>query len=128
MNFNRWLEIARAMYEFDYELRCQHFSFLIYKGRILSIGRNSKKTNPNNFKVQIGDFFRGTCSEFNAINKIKNKTNLPLSEMTMVNIRLNSFLQIRNSRPCSSCQKLLLTTGVKKVYHTNDNNGFEQYI
>lgn len=127
MNFNRYLSLAKALYEFDFEHRCQHFTFTLYKNRIISIGKNNLKTNPNNFKVQVSHFLPGTCSEYNSIRKVKNLTNLSLSKMTLVNVRINRQLEFCLSKPCSSCARLIEQTGIKRVFYTNDNGHFERY-
>src|ERR1041384_3358390 len=123
MNFNRYLEIARALYEFDFEHRCQHFSFLVYKNRIISAAKNSIKTNPQSFKRQIGPFLPGSCSEFRAIKKIKNLTNLPLNKMTLFNVRINRRLEFCLSYPCPSCCQHIQEAGLKRVYFTNESGG-----
>ena len=129
-------KIKEIAFAFDRELfpnRNLHLSFIIYKGRIISIGQNSKKTHPMNLRnrkinkegVDISSF-RGSCSEWNAISRLKNLTNIPAHKCYLINIRVNKNNEIRMSMPCSSCLKLLSFFNIKKVYYSNENGVFEQ--
>ena len=133
MSFDKIKEIAFA---FDRDLfpgKSLHLSFLIYKKRIISIGQNSKKTHPINLKnkkitkdgIDISSF-RGSCSEWSAINKLKNLTNIPAEKCSLINIRVNKQNEIRNAKPCYGCLSLLAFFNISKVYYTNEKGEFQQ--
>jgi|SRR3990167_3767464 len=129
-------KIKEITFAFDRNLfpnRNLHLSFLIYKGRIISIGQNSKKTHPINLKnrkinkdgVDISSF-RGSCSEWNAISKLKNLTNIPAHKCFLVNIRINKNNEIGMSMPCNSCLKLLSFFNISRVFYSNQKGEFNQ--
>lgn len=135
MNLDQIKEIAFA---FDRDLfpgRNLHLSFIIYKGRIICIGQNSKKTHPVNLRnpkiSQDGldiSSFRGLCSEYSAIRKLKNLTNIKTGKCSLINIRINKLNEIRNSRPCNSCLGLLAFFKFKSIHYSNDAGLFESLI
>ncbi len=133
--FDKSIELARALYQKDFELRTQHFSFIFYKNRIITVGQNNNKTNPINKKnpkfnregFDITDQ-KKTCSELTALRELKNKTNIAFNKVKMVNVRIGQKGIIMNSRPCFSCSSLLKHFGPKEIYYTNNNGIFEKYI
>lgn len=130
--FEKSIELARALWQPNYENRCQHFSFAFYKGRVLGIGRNKSRTHPVNlrnpvyFNGRINEF-KGICSELSLFLAIKSKTNIPFSKLVVVNVRIDKNLSIKMSRPCLSCSSLLAYLKPKKLYFTNSSGGFELY-
>ena len=61
MNFDKIIEVSYALInKHNADLRCRHFSFILDKTRIISIGLNSLKTHPLNLK-------------YNYVNKNKEK-------------------------------------------------------
>jgi len=69
-----------------------------------------------------------TCSEWVCLNKIKKTTNIDYNKLILVNVRIDREGSVRNSRPCKSCESLLKALQPKKVYYTNDNGEFEEYL
>jgi len=75
------------------DLRCSHFSFILDKTRLISIGLNSLKTHPHNLKYnyinknkeKISDIV-GTHSELSAVIKLGEED---CSGLTLVNTRIN---------------------------------------
>ena len=128
--FKRLEEISKSLLDFNSNKRCQHFSFILYKNRVISIGNNSKKTHPSNLKnrktsLRTGEDFsdqKHICSEFSAINKLKNMTNIDTKKCVLVNLRYNRNGEIALSKPCMSCETLLKYFSFKRVIWT-DNDG-----
>ena len=128
--FKRLEEISKSLLDFNSDKRCQHFSFILYKNRVISIGNNSKKTHPTNLKnrktsLRTGEDFsdqKHVCSEFSAIKKLKNLTNIDTKKCILVNIRYNRNGEIALSKPCMSCENLLKYFSFKRVIWT-DNDG-----
>lgn len=91
----------------------KHFSFLVIRNKIVSIGWNKAwKTHPLAKKYQYR--FACTHSELDCILNAK----VPISDLnnyTMINIRLDSSLNLQLSKPCSSCQVLLSDFGINDV-------------
>ncbi len=117
------------MTDFSNKKRCHHFSFILKKNRVISIGVNTKKTHPKNLinrKVSLKtgvDFSeeKHTCSEFNSILKLKNLTNIDTKKCVLVNIRIDKNNNTGHSKPCMSCENLLKFFEFKKILWTNKN-------
>jgi len=131
MNYKRLESIAKAMTDassFSCTKRCHHYSFVIYKKRILAVGLNKQKTHPTNLKnrkisTRTGeDFseFKHICSEFSAITKLKKLTNIDTKKCVLINLRYDRNKKIALAKPCMSCQSLLNTYTFKKVLWTNN--------
>jgi hypothetical protein len=58
MKFARLIQFARNLIVCDeIDLRCRHFAFILKKGKIVSIGKNSNKSHPINQKY---GYFKGS--------------------------------------------------------------------
>lgn len=132
--FNKVTEIAFALQDKNYPIN-QHYTFIIYKNRILTIGKNSPKTHPINLRnpkfSNIGEDISGTkfrCSELNSILKIKKQTRISFNKLIMINIRIDRNGLLANSKPCSSCISLASHIKPKAIYYTNDLGVFSRYF
>ena len=94
MNFNKIIEVSYALInKHNADLRCRHFSFILDRNKIISIGLNSLKTHPKNLKYNyvnklnqnISDIV-GTHSELSAVIKLGEED---CSGLTLVNTRIN---------------------------------------
>jgi len=130
--FKRLEEISKSLVDYNSTKRCHHFSFILYKNRIISIGYNSQKTHPVNLKnrkksLKTGEDFsdqKYICSEFSAINKLKNMTNIDSKKCVLVNLRYNRNGKVDMSKPCMSCENLLKFFNFKKVIWTNNDGDY----
>jgi len=108
----------------------KHVSFVLKKNKIVSFGINkSTQTHPLASKFQCR--FGTIHSELSAILRAKRMTEF--DNATLVNVRLSAASIrlgvpiLRNSKPCPSCQKLILATPeIKNVLYTTDK-GWETY-
>ncbi len=129
-HFKRLEDIALSLIDWSEPIRCRHFSFIIHKKRIVAIGINQQKTHPTNLKnrkisaVTGVDFSdqKHTCSEFSAIIKLKNLTNIDTKKCTMVNLRYDRNRKLALASPCMSCVSLIKNHEFKQVIWT-DNKG-----
>ncbi len=131
--FNKSLELSLALWEPDYELRCQVFSFAFYKGRVLVMARNTAKTHTLNLRNPIFAQgkrleMKGCCAELNLFIKLRNTTNVPFNKLTIVNVRLDKNKRVCMSRPCISCSNLIKYLNPRNVYFTNENGEFVNYL
>jgi hypothetical protein len=132
MNKKRLKDLAFSLIDTDSKKRCHHFSFIIHKGRIVSIGQNNRKTHPINLinrktSVKTGEDFsdeKHTCSEFNAILKLKKLTNINSKKCSIVNMRIDRNNNLAFAKPCMSCQNLLKFFEFKNVIWTNNQGDF----
>lgn len=126
--FKRLEDIAESLIDWNDSIRCRHFTFILNKRRIVSIGVNQKKTHPINLKNRkvsstTGEDFsdqKHTCSEFSAIIKLKNLTNIDTKKCILVNLRYDRNKRIALASPCMSCISLLKYHEFKKVIWTNN--------
>ena len=134
IKFKRLEEIGESLIDYSSSKRCHHFSFILYKNRIVAIGSNNKKTHPTNLKnpkisTKTGENFsdqKFTCSEFSAILKLKRLTNIDSKKCTLVNIRYDRNKKLALAKPCMSCDNLLRYFLFKKIYSTNNKGEYEE--
>lgn len=134
MNFNKLIEISRALNDPKRELRNFHTSFLLFKNKIVAIGVNQDKTHPINLRNKKFDRdgndisgSKGTCSELNAFLKLRNKTNIQSKKCSLVNIRIDRNNNLNFARPCQSCVSLLKFLEIKDVYFSNWDGNFIKF-
>ena len=132
MNFDKIVEVTYALInKHNADLRCRHFSFILDRNRIISIGMNSTKTHPMNLKYnyvnknkeKISDIV-GTHSELNAVIKLGIED---CSKLTLVNTRINRNNLLDHSAPCNGCSDMIKQLNFKNVYHTDSQADFIQY-
>jgi hypothetical protein len=129
--YERLLEIAKALPK-DKAMRCKHVSFLVHKGKVVSIGQNQHKTHPihlrNRKKNQNGiDFSENKphCSEWSCIRQFCRMTDIPVQKCVLVNVRIDANGAIKNAKPCASCQQLIDAITPRKVFYTTDDGVFD---
>lgn len=112
MKFARYLEISKSLLD-KVDLRQKHFSFIIRKSKILSIGWNSGQPHPKAFELK----YKYGCvhSELSAI--LKGRAN-DYCGCEMLNIRVNIFDEIGHSKPCNTCQNVLKMFGFSKCWYS----------
>ena len=130
--FDKSIEIARADFDPNCEMRCQVWSFAFLRTRLVCFGRNQNKTHPLNLKNKLtfhgGGFHinKGMCAELGLFLKIK-KTNLDFSRLTVINVRLDKHKNICMSAPCNSCKSLINFAQPNRLFFTNNVGQFEEY-
>ncbi len=102
--------------------RCKHFSFLIQRTAILSMGMNSLKRT-HTLANELGYLQNNIHSELDCILKIRWK-GINYAKCMMVNIRINRFCQIRMSKPCDKCFDFLNSLNIGKIYYTKPDGKF----
>jgi len=135
LDFKRIEEIAESLIDWDDAIRCRHFSFIVYKKRIVSIGTNKQKTHPTNLKnrkvsSKTGEDFsdqKHICSEFNAIVKLKRQTNINTKKCTLINLRYDRNKKLAFAQPCMSCVSLLKYHEFKTILYTNSTGCYEEF-
>lgn len=130
--FSKSLELARALYDENYILRCQHFSFAFLKSRLIGVGRNQNRTHPLNLrnpKYKDGKKIEGKlmCSELSLFLSLRNKTNYPFNKISIFNVRIDRNGEVKLSCPCNSCRSLLSFLSPKSVFYTTNTGSFEKY-
>jgi hypothetical protein len=103
--------------------RNKHFSFIIHRNRILSVGWNNYWCSHPECK-RIGYRFNAIHSEFSAINRYKGDRK-KLKRCILVNTRVNSIGEIGMAKPCVYCQEFISDMRFRKVWYTNSTGIFE---
>lgn len=130
----KYIDLALALYESDYELRTQHFCFITKNRKILAIGRNKNRFHSLNLRNRrVCDNGQSiiklsTCAEMNGLSIIKNKTDIKYKDLTLINVRLNRNKEVCLSKLCSSCQSLISFLGIKNVYYSTDSAEFKKFV
>jgi len=93
-----------------------HFTFIFKNGTLVAFGFNTRTF------LTSGKYSKH--SEEAAIQKLKALTRnngMHPRQYSLVNIRITKTGELKNAKPCESCQKIILKTGIKKIYASNDN-------
>lgn len=131
MNFSKIIEVTYAFInKHNADLRCRHFSFIMDKNRILSIGLNSPKTHPLNLKYNYVNKNKekisnivGTHSELSAVIKLGEED---CSGLILVNTRINRNNKLDFSAPCNGCSDMIKQLNFKEVWYSNANGLFNK--
>jgi hypothetical protein len=135
-NFYKRLEdVAESLIDWNEAKRCRHFSFVVYKKRIVAIGTNLQKTHPVHLKnrkvsVRTGEDFseqKHTCSEFNAIAKLKRLTNIDTKKCSLINLRYDRNKKLALACPCMSCKSLLKYFQFKNIFFSDNDGLYQMY-
>lgn len=119
--FSRLIKIARQLRKVPTR-GTQHFTFILRRGHIYSIGWNKcRKTHPLAKKYE----HRFSCvhSELDALLNYLPHYNT-LSKCVVVNIRILADGSIGMSRPCQPCRELLRDYGIQEVYYSLAGGNF----
>ena len=131
MNFNKIIEISYALItKHSADLRCRHFSFILDRNRIISIGLNSLKTHPLNLKYNYVNKSNqnlsnivGTHSELSAVIRLGEED---CSGLTLINTRINRNNKLDFSAPCNGCMDMIKQLNFEKIYYSNFVGSFEK--
>lgn len=119
-SYNRYLKIARQMYLISNcdSRKSFHVAFALYKGRIVFISTNSYKTHTGTafYKGSDDRYLANVHAEFRLIRAVKYTTNIKLSEIDVLVVRIDGQLNAVMSKPCANCAFLLGKHRVKNVY------------
>lgn len=114
------LNKARALIEMPVG-RAKHFSFLLRKGRVVSVGWNqADKTHP--IAKRYGSHYASIHSELHCLLNYHG----PLEHCVMINVRLSKIGLPRMSKPCKTCQLMLRAYRLSKVLFTNTQGVLEE--
>ena len=131
MNFNKFVDLSYVLLQdLNDDTASRHWTFLLRKNRIVSIGRN-RAYHSHPICKRLGYRFETLHSEADCILKVYR--DIPnMGPLKMINVRLSTqSLErkqpvLRMSKPCIGCMKLLSgLPQIKKVYYSTDH-GFEQ--
>jgi hypothetical protein len=124
MKKDKLIKLSFAMIDFPNSRRAKHFSFILIRNKVVSMGWNMGfKTHPLAHKM--GHRYDSIHSELHCIKKFPH----PVSELArckLFNVRVNRKGKVRLSKPCLKCQKLLEIFNLREVWYTLDGGEFKQ--
>ena len=125
------VRVSREKYSSHPQEEFIHYSFVVQDNQILGYGVNRSadppihwgyqrdRTNelPNHRRCQWENYRPKIHAEIDAYRKVKGIMNHN-RDFEIINIRLNKKGEIRNSKPCSCCFKLLKELGCSKFWYS----------
>lgn len=117
-------DISLSLYNMP-DTRNKHFSFLVRRNKIISIGWNKAfQTHP--IAAKFGHRFNCIHSELDVINNFPYPFRmLPL--YTLINVRVK-YKSLRISHPCLKCINMLKFFGLKDVIYSTDQGYMICYL
>jgi deoxycytidylate deaminase len=117
--FEKITEISYALLGRNPNPQFKHFSFILDRGRIISIGINlQKKTHP--IAKKYNQFSSAIHSELSAALKLGD---VDFSDYVLVNTRINRENKLASSYPCEGCAKMIMEQFNFEEVWATDNNG-----
>lgn len=129
MNINKYFSLAKNASEFSDFDRVKIGSILVYKGNVLSVGWNKKKTHPYQkiLNRQRTERDENKIRNFlhSEIDCLINSKNLKINwnKVYIFIYREDKNGNLAMSLPCLGCQLALKERGIKKVFYT-DSKGY----
>ena len=124
MNFPKLVKLSYGMLDLP-DSKYKHFSFILSKNKILSVGYNlGFKTHP--LAKKYGHRFSSIHAELKAFQNFPYSPSL-LSKCKMVNIRIMANKTLGMARPCQYCSNLLKDFNLTEIWYTNRQGKFEKY-
>lgn len=121
--------LPKAKHERQTKNKFFHFAFGFKKNKLLAIGQNNpEKTHPQalilakRFNTHIQHPY--LHAETDLISRLWGKYYIDNS-LKIVVIRLNKRGELRRSKPCEKCSKILKSLGIYKIWWSEDN-GFNK--
>ena len=104
--------------------RCQHFSFLLRRNKILGCGWN-RMDKTHRLAYAKGYTYGTIHSEFHLLNQFN--FIIPRN-CWLLNIRIGKDGTLRCAFPCDKCLNLLMTTGLNQFVCSTNYNSFSLYV
>ena len=127
------LKIAKSLFPSRYEShkvgQSYHFTFAFHRNKLIAIGQNNSNRIDakevyfaKRFNLKKRQEFAFAHSETNAIGKLWSRYHID-SSIRLVNLRLNRYGELRDSKPCNECKIVLDALGIDEIYYST-NEGF----
>jgi tRNA(Arg) A34 adenosine deaminase TadA len=129
MNFDRLVEISKALKGKMQTGRAFHTTFVLSKSKVLTIGINDyTKTHPLTHEytsrfANRHDYIAGLHSEISAITKMGE---VEFWDYDFVNVRIMNTGELGMSRPCHNCHAIVQKYGYNKFYYSDEFGRFSR--
>lgn len=123
----KYFDIARQVANTSDYYKVHIGCLAVYKGQVVSIGRNSNKTHPvqksyNKYRDGSESMLPKLHAEINCINQLKH-FDINFSKVKLYIYRIRSDRPYGMARPCPSCMAAIRDLGIRDIYYTA-NDGF----
>jgi deoxycytidylate deaminase len=95
-------------------MKQRHGAVIVRGGRVLSLGWNLLKNDPNNISDEHLERFCSVHAERMAIAKCKKAAG------ATIYIARNKSGNARHSKPCDGCERAIIEAGISRVVYTTD--------
>lgn len=125
-----YFKAAKAVCELsDFEYSKRTGCVAVYGHRIISSGTNRYKTNPlqkkyNTYRFNADAGEHTLHAEIQCLLPLINRKDIDFNKVSLYVYREYKDQTLALSRPCMSCEKLIRSLGIKKIYYT----GYGSYI
>jgi deoxycytidylate deaminase len=97
----------------------RHAAAIVYRNKIIALGNNQLKTHPFQQKYGKNEHCLFLHAEIDAIIRaIRNYGPDVLKKSSLYVLRTTKTGRIKDSCPCSGCQKAIEAFDIKNVFHT----------
>lgn len=121
---NHLLELARDLLDTTTKYKSNHLTFITHRTTIITVGRNYEDRThvlANRFGYIDGRIH----SELDAVIKFSRRP-FRLSSCRFWNVRIDRWDNIRLSKPCPRCQRMLSSFGARRIFYSTDEGVFDQ--
>jgi len=131
---NRSVKLARELFPAAHVSgkpnRVWHFCFAYRGGKLLAVGQNNMsvpcaRTTKFYKRFKNKSLFPSRHAELDLISQLWGRYHID-SSLKIVVLRLNKNGELKQSKPCVKCRKILDALNLKKVYFSNDKGKFEK--
>lgn len=128
---NHYLNLAHnACYYSDF-MKARLGAVLIYKGKVMSVGWNSTKTSPlqlqlnrhRGYEIDASETHNTLHAEVACLAKVRD-LNIDWGRASLFVYRIKKDGSSGMARPCTGCQALIKSMGIKNIYYTTNDNGW----
>ena len=113
------------------EIRTYHYAAAFDKSKMIGFAQNNPiKTHTNAYRIgrslNLSKYkkYQFYNSESHLVSKLLNRYNFIDYNWSIVVMRINREGRILGSKPCNSCQKLLSSVGLSKIFYSTDDSRF----
>ena len=128
----KFLNTLCRLYDYIYTdkpFKSKTVAFLIYRGKIVSIGINSDKTSPmqklyrtKTSLATIENFIDKEHAEINCLRKLDCDINMKKSSIVIISKRCDGTF--RMSKPCDTCMAAIKDYNIGGIYYVGRNQEF----
>lgn len=127
----RLIEIAKAMKAQKATGRAFHVSAITKGRKIMCLGWNNYLKGHSSKRFGKYDNWRNLPNEYLPCRHAETDALIKfgetdLSDYTIINVRVSNNQEIKLSKPCPNCQRVLLETNCRRIFYSTNEGSFEE--